>query len=120
MVLGAILGLLAVTEAALSYGVYFKETLWYDLKLNKNLAWLMTGLIPMSLFFLGARDAVSIISIVGALFFGFQVIIILMIHKKAKNSEIEPAYKIYLSNALYYVIGVAFFSGAILEIWFSL
>lgn len=120
MFLGAILGLLAVTGAALSYGVYFKETLWYDLKLNKKLAWVLTGLIPLSLFLLGARDVIPVISIVGALFFGFQAIIILMIHKKAKNSEIEPAYKIYLPNVIYYIIGAVVSLGAILEIWFSL
>jgi len=120
MFLGAILGLLAVTEAALSYGVYFKETLWYDLKLNKKLAWALTGITPLFLFFLGVRDVVPVISIVGALFFGFQAIIILMIHKKAKNSEIKPAYKICLPSALYYIIGVVVSLGAILEIWFSL
>ena len=120
MLVGSVLGLLAVAEAALSYGVYFRETLWYDFKLDKKLAWLLTGVAPLSLFILGARDLISIISIVGALFFGFQAIIILMIHKKAKNSEIKPAYKICLPNALYYIIGVAVFLGAILEIWFSL
>ena len=120
MFLGAILGLLAITGAALSYGVYFKETLWYDLKLNKKLAWTLTGLIPLSLFILGVKDVIPVISIVGALFFGFQAIIILMIHKKAKNSEIEPAYKIYLPNAFYYIIGAMVSLGAILEIWFSL
>jgi len=120
MFLGAILGLLAVTEAALSFGVYFKETLWYDLKLNKKLAWALTGFIPLSLFFLGVRNVVPVIGIVGALFFGFQAIIILMIHKKAKNSEIEPPYKIYLPDALYYIIGAVVFLGAVLEIWFSL
>jgi len=118
--LGSVLGLLAVAGAALSYGVYFKETLWYDLKLNKKLAWALTGLIPLSLFLLGARDVIPVISIVGALFFGFQAVIILMIHKKAKNSEIEPAYKICLPNAFYYIIGVVVSLGAILEIWFSL
>jgi len=120
MLVGSVLGLLAVAEAALSYGVYFRETLWYDFKLDKKLAWLLTGVAPLSLFILGARDLISIISIVGALFFGFQAIIILMIHKKAKNSEIEPAYKIYLPNALYYIIGVVVSLGAILEVWFSL
>ncbi|MCX6813721.1 MAG: hypothetical protein NT078_00620 [Candidatus Azambacteria bacterium] len=118
--LGSVLGLLAVAGAALSYGIYFKETLWYDLKLNKKLAWILTGLIPLSLFFLGARDVIPVIGIVGALFFGFQAVVILMIHKKAKNSEIEPAYKICLPNALYYIIGTVISLGAVLEIWFSL
>lgn len=118
--LGAALGLLAVTEAALSYGVYFRETLWYDLGLNKKLAWVLTGLIPLSLFLLGVRNAVPVIGIIGALFFGFQAIVILMIHKKAKNSEIEPAYKIRLSAAFYYIIGIVVSLGAVLEIWFNL
>ena len=116
----SILGLLAVTEAALSYGVYFKETLWYDLKLNKKLAWALTGLIPLSLFFLGVRDVIPVISIVGALFFGFQAIIILMIHKKAKNSEIKPAYKICLPNCSLLYNRSLDILGAILEIWFNL
>jgi len=120
MLIGSVLGLLTITEAALSYGVYFRETLWYDLKLNKKLAWVLTGFAPLSLFFFGARNVISVISIVGALFFGFQAVVILMIHKKAKNSEIEAAYKICLPNALYYIIGVAVSLGAVLEIWFSL
>ena len=120
MFVGSILGLLAIAEAALSYGVYFRETLWYDLKLNKKVAWALTGFAPLFLFLLGARDLVSIISIVGALFFGFQAVIILMIHKKAKNSEIKPAYAICLPNVFYYIIGIMVSLGAVLEIWFSL
>ncbi len=120
MFLVAILGLLAVTEAALSYGVYFKETLWYDLKLNKKLAWMLTGFAPMSLFFLGMRDVIPIISIVGALFFGFQAIVILLIHKKSKTSEIKPAYEINLSNFAYYAIGLFLVLGAALEIWYNI
>lgn len=116
MFLGAFLGLFAVAGAALSYGIYFKETLWYDLKLNKILAWALTGLMPLFLFLLGARDMISIINIVGALFFGFQVIVILMMHKKSQKSEIQPAYKIHLPKFLYYVIGIAVILGAILSL----
>ncbi|MDO8443780.1 MAG: hypothetical protein Q7S78_02245 [Candidatus Azambacteria bacterium] len=106
MFVGSLLGLLAVTEAALSFGVYFRETLWYDLKLNKNISWVLTGLAPLSLFLFGARDIIPVIDIVGALFFGFQAVVILMIHKKLKNSE----------NVLYYIIGVMVILGAILSL----
>ncbi len=85
MYAGALLGLLAVTGAALSYGIYFRETLWYDLKLNKNFAWFITGLIPFSLFIFGARDVVPVINIVGTLFFGFQMLVILLIYIKIKQ-----------------------------------
>ncbi len=109
MYAGALLGLLAVAGAALSYGVYFRETLWYDLKLNKNLAWLITGLIPFFLFIFGVRDIIPVVSIVGALFFGFQAFVILLIYKKIKKSE----------NILYYAAGAALLFGAALEIWLN-
>ena len=120
MLLGSILGLFAVAGAALSYGIYFEETLRYDLKLNKKLAWILTGFIPLSLFIIGARDAISVINVVGALFFGFQAVVILMIHKKSKNSETKPAYEMHLPKAFYYIIGAMVFAGAVLEVWFSL
>jgi len=110
MFIGSILGLLAISEAALSFGVYFRETLWYDLKLNKKLAWVLTGAVPLFLFVLGVRDIIPIIGIVGALFFGFQAIAILMIHKKIKNS----------AGVFYYIIGIAISLGAVFEIWFNL
>ena len=109
MYAGALLGLLAVAGAALSYGIYFRETLWYDLKLNKNFAWLITGIIPFSLFIFGARDIIPVVSIVGALFFGFQAFVILLIYKKIKKSK----------NILYYVAGAMMLFGAALEVWLN-
>ena len=120
MFFGSLLGLFAVAGAALSYGVYFRETLWYDLKLSRLSAWALTGLMPLLLFLLGARDIIPTINIVGAVFFGFQVVVILMMHKKSQKSEIQPAYKISLSKPSYYIIGAIAILGAILEIWFSL
>ena len=91
MYAGALLGLLAVIGAAISYGIYFRETLWYDLKLNKNLAWLITGIIPFSLFIFGVRDVIPVINIVGALFFGFQACVILLIYIKMRQSKVPVA-----------------------------
>jgi len=109
MYVGALLGLLAVSGAAISFGIYFRETLWYDLKLNKNFAWLITGLVPFSLFIFGARNVIPVINIVGALFFGFQAFVILLIYKKIKKSE----------NILYYIAGAAMLFGAALEVFIS-
>ena len=117
---GSLLGLLAVSQASLSYGVYIRETLWYDLKLNKFAAWLFTGAVPLGLFLLGLRDLIAIIGIIGALFFGFQAVVVLLIHKKSKTSEIKPAYEINLPNFAYYAIGLLAVLGALLEIWYNI
>lgn len=118
--LGSLLGLLAIAGASLSHGVYFKETLWYDFKLNKKLAWFLTGLIPISLFLLGARNFIATIGLIGALFFGFQAIVILLIHKRAKSSAVKPSYEINIPGIIYYAIGILAVLGAILEVWYIL
>ena len=116
LLVGSILGLLAVTEASLSQGVYIKETFLYDLKIGKWLSWLITGAAPVTLFLLGARNLVVIIGIVGALFFAFHAVIILLIHKKLKSSEIKSEYEIKLPNFMYYLVGLFVILGAILEV----
>jgi tyrosine-specific transport protein len=120
LLFGSLLGLLAVSGAALSYGIYAKETLRYDLKLNKWLAWILTGFVPFFLFLLGARNLILIIGLVGAIIFAFQVVIILLIHKKAKFSQIKPAYEINLPSVIYYILGVLAVLGALLQIWYNL
>ena len=115
---GSILGLLAVTEASLSQGIFIKETFLYDLEFNKWLSWIMTGLAPLVLFLLGARNLIAVIGIVGALFFAFHAVIILLIHKKLKSQKIESGYEIKLPNFLYYLIGSFVILGAIVEAWY--
>ena len=120
LLFGSALGLLAVSGASLSYGIYIKETLWYDFKINKWLAWFLTGAAPLTLFILGARNLIAVIGVVGALFFAFQAIVVLLIHKKSKSSETKPDYEIRLPNFVYYLIGLMAIFGAILEIWYNL
>lgn len=120
LLFGSILGLLAVTGASLSQGVYIKETFLYDLRVNKWLSWFVTGAAPLTLFLFGARHLIAVISVVGALFFAFHAIVILLIHKKLKSSEIKPYYEIKLPNFMYYLIGLFVILGAILEVWYIL
>ena len=120
LLFGSALGLLAVSGASLSYGIYIKETLWYDFKINKWLAWFLTGAAPLTLFILGARNLIAVIGVVGALFFAFQAIVVLLIHKKSKSSETKPDYEIRLPNFVYYLIGLMAIFGAILEIWYNI
>ncbi len=115
MFCGALLGLLVVSGAALSDGIYLKETLRYDFRLGENSSWLIAGAVPFVLFLLGARNLIHVIGIVGALFFGFQAIVILMIHKKMRRRE--PGRYLRLPAALYYIIGVLVSLGAVFEIF---
>lgn len=118
LILGSFLGLLTVSGAALSQGIFLKETFMYDLKIRNWRAWALTGAIPLGAFLLGARDFLYVIGFVGAVIFGFRVVDILLIHKRAKKSEIIPAYEIILPAWGYYALGSLAILGAILEIWY--
>lgn len=117
---GSLLGLLSVFGASLSLGLYLKETLWYDFKLNKWLSWFLVGLAPLTLFMLGARNLITVISIVGALFFAFQAAVVLLIHRKSKLSETKPEYEIKLPVFIYYLIGFLAIFGALFEVWHNI
>lgn len=119
LLFGSFLGLLAVSGASLSYGIYIKETLWYDFKINKWLAWFLTGAAPLALFMSGVRDLVLVISVMGALFFAFHAVVVLLIHKKSKSSEIKPDYEVNLPDFVYYLIGLMAILGALLEVWYN-
>ena len=120
LLLGSFLGLLAVSGASLSYGIYIKETLWYDFKINKWLAWFLVGAAPLALFLAGARNLITVIGVIGALFFAFQAVVVLLIHKKSKSSEIKPDYEVNLPGFVYYLIGLVAIFGALLEVWYNI
>ena len=120
LIIGALVGLFAVFEASLSYGIYFKETLWYDLKINKWLAWILSGALPLSLFLLGAHSFIQVISVIGSVFLGFQFIMILWMHKRSKSSETKPDYEIKLPKNIYWILAALLCLGAILEVWHNL
>ena len=120
LLLGSFLGLIAVSGASLSYGIYIKETLWYDFKINKWLAWFLVGAAPLALFLAGARNLIMVIGIIGALFFAFQAVVVLLIHKKSKSSEIKPDYEVNLPGFVYYLIGLVAIFGALLEVWYNI
>lgn len=120
LIIGALVGLVAVFQASLSYGIYFKETLWYDLKINKWLAWILSGSLPLLLFLLGARSFVQVIGVIGSVFIGFQFIMILWMHKRSKSSETKPDYEIKFPKNIYWILAALLSLGAILEVCYNL
>lgn len=119
LIAGALIGLIAISQASLSFGLYFRETLWYDLKINKWLAWILTGFLPLALFMFGIRSFIKVISIIGSVFLGFQLIMILWMHKISKLSGLKPDYEIKLSLAVYWLLGILIAAGAILDTWYN-
>ncbi|TSC77351.1 MAG: aromatic amino acid permease, partial [Parcubacteria group bacterium Gr01-1014_29] len=77
IVLGSIMGLLAVFTSYLALGADLKNMFIYDYSWRPVLAWGITAAVPFMLYFAGITDFVSIIGVVGAVAVGIDGILIL-------------------------------------------
>lgn len=66
VVLGNVIGLLAVTTSFLALNSSFQAFLMFDLAVPRRLAWIGGSFLPLILFILGFQNFISIISAVGA------------------------------------------------------
>lgn len=113
--LALLFGLLATFTSFITIGLTLKKVFWYDFKMPKNLAWLLACFGPLILFFLGLRDFITVIGLVGGVMLGIDGIIIVLMHFRAEaKGEKAPAWKLPLPRFLAYflililVLGVVF------------
>jgi len=112
--IGALFGFLATITSFFIIGLYLKETLWYDLKINKNLAWFLTCFVPLILLGLGMHNFITIIILLGALMGGIEGTAVVLIYKKAKKlGNQSPDYELKEPAILRYVMILVFVLGFI-------
>jgi len=104
--LGLFFGVLTTFTSFVSIGLTLKKILWYDLKLSKTHAWVITCFVPIIFFLLGVKQFIPLVSFLGAVMLGIDGVLILFMYKK-----IKPAKKF-----LIYSLMVIFLTGIILEI----
>ena len=104
--LGLFFGVLTTFTSFIALGLTLKKVFWYDLKINKNLAWAITCFIPLFLFLIGIKSFIPVICFVGAIMLGIDGILILLMYRKIKprNSLIYPLFMILLGGIIYEII----------------
>ncbi len=85
LILGAIMGLLAILRAALTFSYDLKEIYELDLTEGKNLSWALSGVLPIFLFLVIPKDFIKIISIVGGILIAFDGILVIFILRKMRH-----------------------------------
>ncbi|PIW74613.1 MAG: hypothetical protein CO003_01690, partial [Candidatus Portnoybacteria bacterium CG_4_8_14_3_um_filter_44_15] len=79
------------------------KILWYDMELKENLSWFLACLTPLALFLTGWNDFITIISLVGGVFLGVDVTLMVLTYLKAKKyGDLKPAYFLNLPRLLVY------------------
>ncbi|PIR02204.1 MAG: hypothetical protein CO031_00065 [Candidatus Nealsonbacteria bacterium CG_4_9_14_0_2_um_filter_37_38] len=99
-------GVLTTFTSFIALGLTLKKVFWYDLKIEKNIAFAITCFIPLTLFLIGIKQFIPIISFVGATMLGIDGILILLMYRKIKpkNFLVYPLFLILFGGIIYEII----------------
>ncbi len=99
-------GVLATFTSFISLGLTLRKVFWYDLKIEKNLAWAITCFVPLILFLIGIKDFIPIISFIGGVMLGIDGILILLMYQKIKQRKllVYPLLLIFLIGIIYEIV----------------
>jgi len=116
ILLGAGLGFLAVITSYLIFASYIKNSFINDFKWTPFISYFLVVVGPLLIYFLRLENLIKLISFTGGMLGGFEGIMILLVLKKAKKqSDLEPPYQVPLNKVLIAILITAFIIGALCQ-----
>ena len=89
----------------------------FDYKLKKNIAWLLTAIVPITAYLMGVTQFIPIIGLVGAIAGGTEGVMIVMMHAKAKKlGQRKPEFSIGDNKVISIVLVLMFVVGMLYEL----
>lgn len=121
VILGSLVGLLAVITSFFTIGLNLKKILWYDYKVNPYLAACFVLLLPLGFFLIGIRDFIATISLIGIFFVGIDGVIMMKLFYRARQKgKKHVSYRLPFASFMPYVIAGVFILGVVLELYFQI
>jgi len=116
ILLGAMLGFLAVSTSYLIFASYIKNSFINDFKWSRFISYFLVIIGPLLLYCLHLENLVKLISFMGGMLGGLEGVMLVLVLKKAKQQgEIEPAYQVPLNKVLIAVFVIALVIGALCQ-----
>ncbi len=101
-------GVLSSFTSFLLAGLTLKKIFWYDLKVPKNVSWLITCIVPFVLFLIGIKDFIGVIGFVGAVMLAIDGILIMLMYRKIKENKLRfltyPLILVFVAGIIYEII----------------
>ena len=105
--LGLFFGIVATFTSFIALGLTLKKIFWYDLRINKNLAWLFTCLPPLFLFLVGVKNFIPIVSLIGGVMLGIDGILIVQMYRICKKiKRLSLLYFLTLFLTIIFILGI--------------
>jgi uncharacterized membrane protein YidH (DUF202 family) len=112
-----LLGIFLIITSYFILALSFKNTLKFDLHFKNGLAWFFPLFLPISFYFLGVNNFITITGFLGAAILGIESLLNFLIHKKAQEKgDQTPPFSIKISNPIRILIVIFLVFGAVLEI----
>ena len=116
ILLGAILGFLAVSTSYLIFASYIKNSFINDFKWSRFISYFLVIIGPLLLYCLHVENLVKLISFMGGMLGGLEGVMLVLVLRKAKQQgEIEPPYQVPLNKVLVIVFVAALIIGALCQ-----
>ncbi len=116
ILLGAILGFLAVSTSYLIFASYIKSSFINDFKWSRFISYFLVIVGPLLLYCLHLENLVKLISFMGGMLGGMEGVMLILVLRKAKQQgEIEPPYKVPLNKILVAIFVTALVIGALCQ-----
>ena len=116
ILLGAILGFLAVSTSYLIFASYIKSSFINDFKWSRFISYFLVIVGPLLLYCLHLENLVKLISFMGGMLGGLEGVMLILVLRKAKQQgEIEPPYQVPLNKILVAIFITALVIGALCQ-----
>ena len=100
-------GLLTTFTSFIILGLTVQKVFWYDFKVDKRLAWLITCFVPLVLFLAGFQDFIDVIAFVGGVLLGIDGVFIILMYQKVKKKKVPfftyPLIFIFILGIIYQI-----------------
>jgi len=116
ILLGAMLGFLAVSTSYLIFASYIKNSFINDFKWSRFISYFLVIVGPLLLYCLHLENLVKLISFMGGMLGGLEGVMLILVLRKAKQQgEIEPPYQVPLNKVLAVIFVIALVIGALCQ-----
>ncbi len=110
----------AMMTSFIALGYALKEMFKYDYRISKNIAWILTCIVPLAFFLTNSvanlASFISVLAFTGAVSGGIAGILIVLMHYRAKKlGERKPEYAINEKGLVSVMLAIMFILGIVYE-----
>lgn len=114
-----VFGIFAIATSYVVFGLYLRDTLWYDFNVPRKAALATAVFAPIALVLAYPGSYISVIGFLGAIIGGLELIFIIAAFMRARiRGDRDPEYAIALPNTVGYALIAVFAAGIGYTIYF--